>query len=78
MCNIQQTKKIKKILPLCSGEIPPEVLHPVLGSLAQEGDEPVAASLERGGHQVREMEHLSCGERLRMGIFHPGKEKALG
>ncbi|KAK4815748.1 hypothetical protein QYF61_006786 [Mycteria americana] len=32
----------------------------------------------RATKMIRELEHLSCEERLRVGVFHPGEEKALG
>ncbi|KAJ7402887.1 hypothetical protein BTVI_82457 [Pitangus sulphuratus] len=45
----QQMEEV--LLPLHSGETPPEVLHPALGSPAQTGHRPVGATPEEG-HQV--------------------------
>ncbi|KAJ7402494.1 C2 domain-containing protein 5 [Pitangus sulphuratus] len=60
---------------LHSGETPPAVLHPALGDPAHEGHGPVGASPEKATKRIRGMEHLCCGERLRVGIVHPGEEE---
>jgi len=64
--------------PLCSGETPPGVLHPVLEPSAHEGHGPVGVGPEETTKMVRGLEHLSCEERLRVGVVQPGAEKAPG
>ncbi|KAJ7415167.1 hypothetical protein BTVI_38984 [Pitangus sulphuratus] len=52
-------------LLLCSGETPPAVLLPALGSPAQDGDRPVGAGPEEATKMITGLEHLSFQERLR-------------
>ncbi|TRZ08585.1 hypothetical protein HGM15179_018521 [Zosterops borbonicus] len=67
------------ILPLYSGEIPPEVLHPALGSSAQVKCQAVGASPEETTKMIRGMEHLNYEERLReLGLFSLEKRRLQG
>jgi len=52
------------ILPLCSGETPPGVLHPPLQPSAQDRHGLVGAGPEETTQIIRGVEHLSCEERL--------------
>ena len=46
------------------------MLHPGLGPPAQEGCGLAGVGAEEGMKMIRELEHLSCGERLReLGFF---------
>ncbi|KAJ7401879.1 rna-directed dna polymerase from mobile element jockey-like [Pitangus sulphuratus] len=66
------------ILPLCSGETPPRLLHLALGSSTQEGHWPVRVSPEEG-HQDDQRDGAPLLQRKaeRIGFIQTGKEKAL-
>ncbi|KAJ7404005.1 hypothetical protein WISP_147679 [Willisornis vidua] len=57
-------------------EIPPRVLHPSLGSPAQEGHRPLGVSSEEATKTIRGMEHLSHKEGMReLGLCSLEKRK---
>lgn len=67
----QQGKGSDSPPPLCSGESPSEALHPVLGSLAQEGHGPVGEEC----HEDDQRDEQPLLDRLRVGVVQPGEKK---
>ena len=64
---------------LCSPEITPAVLCPVLGPSTDKGLWAVAAGPEEGHKDDQKARtHLSCEGGLRAGALQPQEEKALG
>lgn len=77
--NINQGKLGNSPFVLRSGETPPAVLRPALGSSAQERHGPVGAGPEEGHkNEQRDGEPLLWGKAERVGVVQPGEERAPG
>ena len=75
----QQVNRGDSVLLLCSGEIPPGVLHPALEPPAQEGHGAVGVCLEEGHKDdPRAGVPLLRGKTERVEVVQPGEEKAAG
>ena len=64
------------ILPLCSHETLPDVLHPVLGLQHKKGIELLERVQRRSLKMIRRLEHLPYEDRLReLGLFRLEKKR---